>query len=85
MSHSWPWMTDHCDVITPPIDPMSKCHVRVIRVSSQNCIQANTDIADVLRHIIKNVLERLFRNIQSPAPVTDFILFLFLIDKAKSK
>jgi hypothetical protein len=30
-----------------------------------------TYIVDILRLIIKNVSERLFRNIQSPVPVTD--------------
>ena len=47
-----------------------KCHVRIIHGSSENCIQYNRDIVDVLR----NVSERLFHNFQSPDPVTDLEL-----------
>jgi hypothetical protein len=44
--------------------------VMVIQHLGKKSIQTHRDIADVLRHIIKNVSERLFRNIQSQAPVT---------------
>ncbi len=52
--------------------------VRGIQQLRKNSIQTHSDIADVLRHIIKNVSERLSRNIQSRSPVTQWEFFLFL-------
>ncbi len=51
--------------------------VRGIQQLRKNSIQTTRDIADVLRHIIKNISERLFGNIQSPAPVTQWECFCF--------
>ena len=39
--------------------------VMVIQLLGKKSIQTNRDIPDVLRHIIKNVSKRLFRNILS--------------------
>jgi hypothetical protein len=47
--------------------------VMVIRKLGKNCIQTNRDSSDVLRHIIKNVLTRLVRTIQSRTSVTFFL------------
>ena len=44
--------------------------VMVIQHLGKNSIQTNRDKLDVLRHIIKNVSERLVQLIESPAPVT---------------
>ena len=41
------------------------CVVMVIRKLGKNCIQTNRDKLDVLRHIIKNVSERLVQLIES--------------------
>jgi hypothetical protein len=49
----------------------------VIQHLGEKSIQTHRDIADVLRHIIKNVSERLFRNIQSGDPVTQWDFFCF--------
>jgi hypothetical protein len=49
----------------------------VIQHLGKKSIQTHRDIADVLRHIIKNVSERLFRNIQSRDPVTQWDFFCF--------
>ena len=64
--------------------------VMVIRKLGKNCIQTNRDSSDVLRHIIKNVLTRLVRTIQSRTSVTFFLgtsfpLFLFLWKVIKNR
>ena len=46
----------------------AKWTVRVIHGSWKNCIQTNRDTLDVLRHIIKNISERLVQLIVSPLP-----------------
>ena len=48
--------------------------VMVIQHLGKKSIQTHGDITDVLRHIIKNVSERLFRKMQSD-PVTGLELF----------
>jgi hypothetical protein len=57
--------------------PWANPTVRGIQQLRKNSIQTIRDIADVLRHIIKNISERLFGNIQSPAPVTQWECFCF--------
>ena len=36
----------------------AKCHVRVIRYLRKNCIQANIDLPEILRHVIMSALRR---------------------------
>jgi hypothetical protein len=50
--------------------------VRGIQQLRENSVQTNRDKLDVLRHIIKNVSERLVQLIESPAPVTKRFFFL---------
>ncbi len=47
----------------------------------EKSIQTNRDSADVLRHIIKNVLSRLVGTIQSPTAVTKWENFFFPLKK----
>ncbi len=49
----------------------------VIQHLGKKSIQTHRDIESVLRHIIKNVSERLFHNIQSPDPVVEWEFVFF--------
>ncbi len=42
----------------------TKCHVRVISISSENFNYANIDMPEILRHIIVSTLKRLRGNIR---------------------
>jgi hypothetical protein len=57
---------------------MANPTVMVIQHLGKKSIQTHRDIADVLRHIIKNVSERLFRNIQSETLSRNGNFFVFL-------
>jgi hypothetical protein len=63
-------------LLPDPEDPegfqplLAMCVVRVIRYLGKNYIETHRDISDVLRHIIKNVSERLVRNIAILGHVT---------------
>jgi hypothetical protein len=49
--------------------------VMVIHHLGKKSVQTHRDIVDVLRHVIQNVSERLFCNIQSPDSVTQWEFF----------
>ncbi len=59
--------------------------VRGIQQLSKNSIQTIRDISDVLRHIIKNVSERLVRNIANLRHVTqrEFFGKVFFVEERR--
>jgi hypothetical protein len=63
---------------------MANPTVMVIHHLGEKSIQTNRDSSDVLRHIIKNVSERLVRTIESRASLTFFFENLFSRERKES-